>query len=66
MSTWHPTVGSVSCRYRGSDNRVWPAIITAVTDDETVDLRIGHGATHAGVPMVTHASGDTGWYRAGR
>lgn len=56
-------------RYRNSSGRVFPAVVTAVTSQTKVNLRIGNGATKGAVTgankVSPHAS-TTGFFQGGR
>lgn len=56
-------------RYRNADGRVRPATVTAVTDQETIDLRVGNGATkraEADVAKVARKGVTVGWFQGAR
>lgn len=68
---WQVRVGT-TVRYRDANARVHHATITAVTDQDTVDLRIGlagKNETVAGATRLTTydptAPYTPGWYRFG-
>jgi len=48
--------------YYDSTTRPRPAIITAVTSATVVDLRVGHGETHAAVNKKTAKPFTSGWH----
>ena len=67
MPQWQPKVG-LAVRYRNAGGKVRGAIITAVTNANTLNLRIGNGATKAtitGATKKTHGSTSTGagWFK---
>ena len=57
-------------KYRDSAGRVRRGIVTAVTDQSTVNLRIGNGSTKLAVTGATKKAardgGTAGWYQGGR
>ena len=56
-------------RYRDADGRVWPAVVTAVTDQTTIDLRVGNGATKlsvTGATKVVRRGSTVGWFQGAR
>lgn len=67
MTGWVARVGGF-VRYRNAAGRVRGAIITGVTSQTTLNLRIGNGATKAtitGATKKTHGSTSTGagWFK---
>lgn len=66
---YYVTPGSF-VRYRTSAGRIRHAVVTAVTDQTTIDLRIGNGATMSTVSGATkktaHDGGTAGWMRGSR
>jgi hypothetical protein len=55
-------------RYRNASNRVFHAIVTAVTNQTTVNLRVGNGATKLAVTGALRRTAEgtgAGWYRHG-
>lgn len=63
---WSVRAGT-AVRYRDATGRVFHAIVTAVTNQDTVDLRVGNGATKLTVTTVPRETDRTGagWYRNG-
>ena len=58
MPNSYPAKVGRTVTYRDVNGRVRPAVITAVTDADTADLRVGHHSeTYAG---VDRRSGDRG------
>jgi hypothetical protein len=53
-------------RYRQS-GRVYHAVVTGVTNQTTLDLRVGNGSTKkvvTGATLVSHHGSATGFYQA--
>ena len=53
-------VGS-KVRYRDEHGTTWPATVTAVTDNDTINLRVGHGLNGfviTGAVRVAHHNED--------
>ena len=57
-------------RYRTAANRIRHAIVTAVTSQSVVDLRIGNGSTKSAVTSASKIAardgGGAGWYQGSR
>lgn len=57
-------------RYRTSTGKFEHAIVTAVTDQTTIDLRVGNGSTKlvvtGAVKKTMRDGGTAGWIRGGR
>jgi hypothetical protein len=63
---YRPRAG-LKVRYRDATGNVHHAVITAVTNDDTVDLRVGRDLTVAAVPRATERHNNVaGWYRSGK
>lgn len=63
---WAVRAGT-AVRYRDLGGRVFHAIVTTVTDQNTVNLRVGNGATKLAVTGALRETDRTGagWYRNG-
>lgn len=56
-------------RYRTAGGRIRPATVTAVTNQTTLNLRIGNGATKqtvTGASKVAKRTAGAGWYQGAR
>jgi hypothetical protein len=70
MSSSYVVQVGQAVQYRTAANRVRHAIVTAVTSQSVVDLRVGNGSTKltvAAAPKVAKRDGGgAGWYRGSR
>ena len=56
-------------RYRNAAGRVQPAVVTAVTNQTTLNLRIGNGPTRTtitGAAKVARKGVTVGWFQGAR
>jgi hypothetical protein len=70
MSATYKVKAGQPVRYRTAGGRILHAIVTAVTNQTTVNLRVGNGPTKLVVTGATkvaaHDRGGAGWYQGGR
>jgi hypothetical protein len=70
MSASYKVRAGQPVHYRTAAGRIRHAIVTAVTDQSTVNLRVGNGPTKLAVTGATKVAardgGGAGWYQGSR
>lgn len=70
MSASYKVQAGQPVKYRNAAGRISHAIVTAVTDQSTVNLRVGNGSTKlvvtGAIKKAARDGGTAGWYQGGR